>query len=116
MKRRKRLQQDLARQRWPLLSNLMGCFFHQDLYLCDGSLDGAVAASARDGSLDHRRAILKEWRDWNASVSGADDIRCELADCFSIAVRIKKPEEARRLMDAVYDRLIEEVRRETRRD
>ncbi|WP_390902354.1 contact-dependent growth inhibition system immunity protein [Sphingomonas bisphenolicum] len=116
MKRGKQQQRDFAEQRWPLLSNLMACYFNEDFDLLYGSLDGAVAASAKDGSLDHRRAILKEWRDWNSSVGAATDLQPELKRCFPIAVRFRNPTDARHLMDGIHDRLIEGIRDETKRD
>jgi len=84
MKRGKQQQRDFAEQRWPLLSNLLGCYFNEDFDLLYGSLDGAVAASAKDGSLDHRRAVLKEWRDWNSSVGAVSDLRPELKKAFRL--------------------------------
>jgi hypothetical protein len=116
MKTGKQEQRDFAQRRWPLLSNLIGCYFNEDFDLLYDSLDGAVAAAARDGSRDHRRAILKEWRDWNSSVDMIGDLRPELKKCFSIAVRFRKPEEARHLMDDIYDSLMEGMRGETHRD
>mgnify|MGYP006886190877 FL=1 len=116
MTTRKREQRELAQRRWPLLSNLIGCYFNEDFDILYGSLGGAVAAAAQDGALDHRRAILKEWRDWNSSVGAASDLRPELKKCFSIAVRFSKPEEARHLMDDIYDSLMEGIRGETHRD
>ncbi|MGW8202038.1 hypothetical protein ACWGM0_05745 [Sphingomonas bisphenolicum] len=94
----------------------MACYFNEDFDLLYGSLDGAVAASAKDGSLDHRRAILKEWRDWNSSVGAATDLQPELKRCFPIAVRFRNPTDARHLMDGIHDRLIEGIRDETKRD
>ena len=94
----------------------MGCFFNQDFDILYGSIDGAIAAAARDGSLDHRRAILKEWRDWNVSEGTADDIRPSLDDSFSIDIWFKRPSDALDLMNRLYEGLIEGVRAETRHD
>lgn len=92
----------------------MACFFNQDYDILFGSIEGAIAAAARDGSLDHRRAVLKEWRDWNMSEGTADDIRPTLDDSFSIDVRFKRASDARDLMNRLYDGLIEGVRADTR--
>lgn len=116
MGRRKQERRKAAEQRWPLLSNLMACYFNQDFDILYGSLDGAIAAAARDGSLYHRRAVLKEWRDWNLSEGTADDIRPILDDSFSIDIWFKRPIDARNLMNQIYDRLIEGVRAETRHE
>lgn len=94
----------------------MVCYFNQNFDILYGSLEGAVAAATRDGSLDHRRAVLKEWRDWNSSDGAVDDIRPSLYDGFSVHVLFKQPIDARNLMNRVYDGLIEGVRAETRQD
>jgi hypothetical protein len=104
----------MVRERWPLLSNMIVCHFNEDFNLLYGSLEGAIAAAATDGSLEHRRAILKEWREWNATQRAADDIRRPLADGFSVAVHFKKPADARVFMDGVYETLLAGVKAETR--
>ena len=103
----------MARERWPLLANLMGCHFNEDYAILYGSFDGALAAAAGSGSLEHRRAILKEWRDWNATSGRADDIRPLLENEFAVALFFKKPIDARNFMNRVYDELISRVRAET---
>jgi hypothetical protein len=92
----------------------MACYFNQDFGILYGSLDGAITAAAQDGSLAHRQAVLKEWRDWNVSEGAVDDIRPSLDDSFSIDIWFKRPIDARDLMNRLYDRLIEGVRAETR--
>lgn len=114
MGRGRRERRKVAEQRWPLLSNLMACHFNQDFDILYGSLDGAIAAAIRDGSLDHRRAVLIEWRDWNTSEGAVDDIRPGLHDSFSIDIWFERPIDARNLMNRIYDGLIESVRAETR--
>jgi hypothetical protein len=116
MGRRRQERRKIAEQRWPLLSNLMACHFNQDFDILYGSLDGAIAAAAREGSLDHRRAVLKEWRDWNGSEGMVDDIRPSLDDSFTIDVWFKRPIDARDLMNRIYDGLLEGVRTETRHE
>jgi hypothetical protein len=114
MGRRTQERRKVAEQRWPLLSNLMACHFNEDFTFEHGSLSGAIAAAVRSGSVEHRRAILREWRDWQLSEGMADDIRQSLNDSFSIAVFFKQPIDARNLMNRIYDGLIEGVRAETR--
>lgn len=114
MGRRTQERRKAAEQRWPLLSSLLACFFNQDFDILYGSLEGAIAAALRDGSVDHRRAVLKEWRDWNASEGTADDIRPSLDASFSIDVWFKEPIDARKFMNLLYDGLIEGVSAETR--
>jgi hypothetical protein len=113
MGRRRQDRAKLAEQRWPLLSNLLTCYFNQDFDILYGSLAGAFDAAVRDGSLEHRRSILVEWRDWNASEGTADDVRPSLYDGFSIAVRLEKPVDGRNFMNRLYDGLIEGVRKES---
>lgn len=90
----------------------MSCHFNQNYELLYGSLDGALAAAARDGPLEHRRAILKEWWDWNASEGAVDDIRPFLLDGFAVDLVFESPLQARSFMNRVYDELIMRVRAE----
>ena len=92
----------------------MACYFNQDFDILYGSLEGAIAAASRDGSLDHRRAVIKEWRDWQLVEGAVDDIRPSLDDSFMIDIWFKQPIDARNLMNGLYEGLIEGVRAETR--
>jgi hypothetical protein len=114
MGRKRQERRKLAEQRWPLLSNMMACYFNQDFALLYGSLEGAIAAAVQDGSCDHRRAVLKEWRDWNVAEGAVGDIRPFLEDGFSIDIWFKEPTDARLFMNQVYDGLMAGVRAETR--
>lgn len=115
MGRKRYERQEMAQQRWPWLSNLLGCYFNEDLSILYGSLEGAFEAAVRDGSLEHRRTILKEWRDWNTLEGVVDDVRPSLYDGFAIAVRLDRPIDGRNFMNRIYDGLMEGVRRETDR-
>jgi hypothetical protein len=115
MGRRRRLERRrLAQERWPLLTNAMTCHFNQDYDLLYGSIDGALTAAGRAGSLEHRRSILKEWRDWNATEGATDDIRPLLDDGFGVDLLFKTPTDARDFMNRVYDELLSGVKAETR--
>jgi hypothetical protein len=103
----------MAEERWPLLANLMACHFNEDFDILYGSLEGALAAAARDGSLAHRQAILKEWRDWNAAEGTAHDIRPFLEDGFAVDLLFETTIDARNFMNRLYDELISGVRAET---
>jgi len=92
---------------------LLACYFNEDYDLLYGSVEGAIVAAAQDGNLEYRRAILKEWRDWNSATGTEDNIGPLLRDAFSVAVRFRKPIEARNFMNRLYDVLIEAVRAET---
>ena len=99
-----------------MLANLIVCHFNEDFELLYGSLEGALAAAARDGSLEHRRAVLKEWRDWNGTEGAVHDIRPFLEDGFGVACAFKAPVDARNFMNSIYDGLIRGVRAETRQE
>ena len=116
MSRRTRERRLLAKERWPLLTNMMGCYFNQDLNLLYGSLAGAMAAAAADGPVEHIRAILREWRDWNGSDGAVDDIRPMLEQGFAVDLLFRTPLEARHFMNRVYDELLLRVKAETRWD
>jgi hypothetical protein len=103
-----------AERQWPLLSNLMTLYFNEDFEHIHGSLTGAMDAALQDGSLEHRRDILKEWRDWNTSEGTVTDIRPSLYDGFSVAIWFDEPIDARNFMNRIYDGLMERVRAETR--
>jgi hypothetical protein len=113
MSRRTRERRLEAHERWPLLTNLIGCYFNQDYALLYGSLAGALTAAARDGSLDHRRALLKEWRDWNGTEGAMNDIRPFLYDGFGVDVLLKLPIDGRNLMNRLYDEILAVVKQET---
>jgi hypothetical protein len=100
-------------QRWPLIRNLMLCHFNEDYDLLYGSLQGAISCAVSEGSVDQRRALLREWRDWNNSVGAADDIRPVLYNCFSVAVFFKQPSDARDFMIGIYDGLLDSVKADT---
>ncbi len=116
MGRARRERRKFAEQQWPLLSNLILGYFNEDFDIIHGSLSGAIDAALNDGSLEHKRALLKEWRDWHTSAGAVNDIRPSLYDGFSIALEFKEPIEARNFMNRIYDGLMERIRAETRRD
>lgn len=80
--------------------------------LDDGSLANAFEAASGDGPLEHRRALLSEWRDWNSTAGAVRDIRPFLEDGFSVGIRFDEPLDARNFMNRVYDSLSERVRAE----
>ncbi len=104
---------DYAEERWPLLQNLMACHFNQDFDILFGSLEGAITAATTEGSVDHRKGIIREWRDWNASEGVKDDIRPFLRAGFGVAVLLRRPVDGRDFMNRIYDELVAGVRGET---
>ena len=102
-----------AEETWPLLHSLMTVHFNQDFTVDYASVDGAMKAVATNGSVEHRKAIIQEWRDWNRSEGVKDDIRPFLRDGFGVYVMLKKPIDGRNFMNRVYDELIAGVRAET---
>ncbi len=115
MSRRTLERRRLAEERWPQLANILACHFNQDFDILYGSLAGAFSAAARDGSLEYRRAVLREWRDWNNSEGAVNDIRPFLDDGFAIALLFKTPLDARHFMNRFYDEVLVSVKAETRR-
>lgn len=113
MSRSTRERAKVASERWPNLSNLVGCYLNEDYDVLYGGLTGAFAAAARDGSLAYRQQVLREWRDWNASEGAAFDPRPFLQDGFGVRVRLQEPADGRKLMNQLYDELIVQVRAET---
>jgi hypothetical protein len=110
--RRKIERREFVEQRWPRLFQLMACHFNQDLDIMYGSLEGAFATAVADGPLEHRRAILKELRDWKATEGEAEDIR-RLLNAFGVDLLFKAPQDARDFIDPVYDELLAGVKAET---
>jgi hypothetical protein len=94
---------------------MLGCYFNEDFDVVHGSLAGALAASATDGSLEYRRAVLNEWRDWNGSEGAVDDIRPLLSDGFSVHLHFETALDARNFMNRFYDELLVGVKAETSR-
>jgi hypothetical protein len=91
-----------AWRRWPLLANLLAAYFNQDYLYSYGSIHGALAAAVGNYSLADRRAVLKEFRNWKRTETG-----------FGVALRFKTPNEAKRLMDRLYDDILASVISET---
>lgn len=77
-----------------------------------GSFEGALERAVTDGPLEHRRAILTEWRDWKATEGEAEDIR-PLLDAFGVDVFFRTPEDAKNFMNRIYDELLGGVKAET---
>lgn len=113
MSRRRLEQRRLAEERWPLLANLLVCHFNEDFDILYGSLDAAFAAAVSDGSVEHRRAVLKEWRDWNTTVGAVNDVRPLLDDGFGVALFFKEAIDARNFMNRIYDELLVGVKAQT---
>ena len=112
MSRRRLERRRLTEERFPLLTNLIVCHFNEDFVILYGSLDAALAAAGRAGSLEHRQAVLNEWRGWNATVGAVNDIRPLLEDGFAIRGLFDEAIGARNFMNRIYDELIVGVRAE----
>ncbi|WP_448657391.1 contact-dependent growth inhibition system immunity protein [Sphingomonas sp. CJ99] len=112
MSRAKRECRKRIEERWPWLANMMGCYFNQDYDLLYGSLEGAIKCAVRDGSTEHRRGILKEWRDWKNSDGTTDDIR-PLLDAMGVDLLFKSALDARKFMNRIYDELLLSVKSDT---
>ena len=103
-----------AAERWPTLTNFLGCYLHQDWPLHDGTPEAAIDHAIADHNLEDRQLVAREWWDWNAKVGSKNDPRREVNDGLGVNVRFKTPEEARALMNLIYDKLIVSIRAEAK--
>ena len=114
MSRRTRERRTLAEQRWPNLTRLFTLYFNEDFDYLYGSLEGAFASAIADGSLEAKKALLKEWRDWHACEGLNDeDLRRFVNDGFDVAVYFETGSDARKFMSRLYEGLMVSVRAET---
>ena len=102
-----------AEERWPTLKNFLGCYLHQDWPVDDGSPEAAIDHAISDHSLEDRRLVAKEWRDWNGKVGSKTDPRRQVNDGFGVNLFFKKPQEARAFMNLVYDKLVSSIKADT---
>lgn len=93
----------------------MACHFNQDFDVIYGSLEGALASATSSGSLEHRRAILEEWKDWNNTEGSVDDVRPFLGDGFLVDLTFETALGARQFMNLIYERLLVGVKAEARK-
>ena len=108
--RERRLQ---AEERWPHLYQFLGSYLHEDWPIHSGTPEQAVEQAVAAWDLEGRRLVLREWRDWNATLGWKEDVVSSLGDGFGVSVYFRTAEEARKFMNHVYDRLIQSVRAET---
>lgn len=106
----------VAQERWPLLSQVLGGYFHQDYDVVDGSVEGALAKAMGDTTLDQKQMLLREWWNWNQAEGATDDIRRFLDHGFGIALHFETPVDARNFMNGIYDSFIRSVRQEAGKD
>ena len=116
MSRRTRERRLEAEERWPELCRFLGGYLHEDWPEMYGSISNAVDVGVREWHLAGRQAVLREWRDWNSSVGWTNEVVAFLQDGIGVNVHFNSDVEARQLMNAVYDKLIVSVRRETSRE
>lgn len=89
-------------------------YFNEDLDRMYGSLTGAIDAVLSNSTLEYKRDLLKEWRDWNASEGTVNDIRPFLYDGFSVNICFQEAIDARNFMNRIYDELMGRVKAATR--
>ncbi len=115
MSRSRREQRLEAAERWPLLSNLFGGYLHENYRILHGSPEGAIDAAIAEHPLEHRQALLKEWRDWSTRRGWKHDEHEFAWNGFRIYYSFETAPEARAFMNMLYDKLITSVRAETER-
>ncbi|WP_397598428.1 hypothetical protein [Sphingorhabdus sp.] len=105
-----------SEERWPALRQVLCCCGPEDWDRLYSSPEGAVDAAIADYPLPVRQQALKEWCDWNTDKGIQYDPRDAVNDGLGVNVLFKKPEDARKFMNMVYDKLIVSVRSETSKD
>jgi hypothetical protein len=91
----------------------MSCYLHQDWPDDHGSPDKAIDAAIDENPLDFRQEVARQWWNWNATEGAQYDPRSAINDGLGVEVIFENPDEARQFMNAVYDKLVVSIRRET---
>jgi hypothetical protein len=73
-----------------------------------------VDAAIGDYALANRQAVLREWRDWNVVEGSQFDPRAAINDGLGVNVMFYSPEDARKFINMVYDKIVVSVRAETK--
>jgi len=102
-----------AEERWPALQQFMGCYLHQDWPDDHGSPDNAIEAAIDENPLDVRKAVTRDWWNWNATLGAQYDPRAAINEGLGVEVVFESANEARKFMNSVYDKLVVSIRRET---
>ena len=99
-----------AEAHWPNLQQFLACYFHQDCTVEFKTLEEALDRAIAGWTLDGRRLVLREWRDWNAKRGWRNDAEAYVGDGFGVDLLFEDDVAARKFMNRVYERLIGSVR------
>ncbi len=112
MARRHKIRAETEKQ-WPALYQFLACWLHQDWPVFSGTPEAAIDDAIRETILERRRVVAKEWRAWNKRYASVADPRPIVNDGFGVNVFFKRPYEAHRFMELVYEKLIKSIEDET---
>ena len=110
--RERRLQ---AEEKWPNLCQFLGCLQGNGPIL-SGTPEAAVDQGIAAADLQHRQAVVREWKDWNGRLGWRTDVAAFVNDGLGVNVPFASEIDARQFMNMVHDRLITSVRAETTKD
>jgi hypothetical protein len=103
---RKRINREMAEQRYQDLWQFLGCYLHQDWPVFHGSPEGAVDDAIRESSRERCQAALTQLDQVVAAAEDDVDLRRILNDCFGVNVWFRKPREARDFARMIQDKLL----------
>lgn len=112
MSRKTRDMRLQAEERWPTLFQFLGCYCHEDAPEMRGSVLQGIDKGVADYSLERRKEVLVELRDWMGTVAAKDDIRDLLNDGMGVNEFFEQPIDARNFVNSVHDKLRVSIRRE----
>ena len=103
---RKRINRELAEERYQDLCQFLGCYLHQDWPVFHGSPEGAVDDAIRESSRERCQAAKSQLDEVVVAAEDDVDLRRILNDCFGVNVWFRKPREARVFARMIQDKLL----------
>ena len=113
MSRKTRQIEFEARERWPQLFQFCACYLGQDHVYEFGTLDAAVDRAVSDYDDTMLKNVAIEWWDWNISRGSHEDPR-DWIGALGVNRLWDGPQEARALMNSLYDKVIAQIRQNDR--
>ena len=101
-----------VRERWPILRQLIVCYFHQDWVHRSQTIENVVGEMTETEALDKRKVAVTEWWDANGEVAWKNDFRTVLIDGFGFEQDFPDAAEARAVWNRIYDAMIAGIRKE----
>ena len=103
---RKRINREMAEERYQDLWQFLGCYLHQDWPVFHGSPEGAVDDAIQESSRKRREAAKTQLDEVVAAAEDDVDLRRILNNCFGVNVWFRKPHEARVFARMIQDKLV----------